>query len=93
MKPKRNWTAKEKTTIVLEGLKGRPIVDICNDYGVSQTLYYKWKEKFLSNVQNIFEQNNSSESSREQHLLRENNKLKQSLAEAFLELKKIEEGW
>lgn len=46
MKPKRNWTTKEKSMIIIEGLKGRPVVDICNDYGLSQTLYYKWKDKF-----------------------------------------------
>ena len=58
---KKKWSAKEKSQIVLEGIKGRPVVDICATYGASQSLYYAW---------------------------RENLKLKQSLAETILELKK-----
>jgi transposase-like protein len=39
---KKKWSAKEKSQIVLEGIKGRPVVDICAAYGVSQSLYYAW---------------------------------------------------
>lgn len=88
---KRKWSAKEKSLIVLEGLRGRAIVDICTDHGISQSLYYRWKEQLLGNISNVFEVDKKN--SKEQRLLRENNKLKQSLAETILELKKIEEGW
>ncbi len=43
---KKKWSAKEKSQIVLEGVKGRPVVDICASYGVSQSLYYAWRDKF-----------------------------------------------
>lgn len=47
MKP-RKWTAEEKLAIVLEGLKEkRSISDICREHKISQTLYYKWRDKFL----------------------------------------------
>lgn len=88
---KKKWSAKEKSQIVLEGIKGRPVVDICTTYGVSQSLYYAWRDKFFANVSDVFEIDKKN--GKEQRLLLENSKLKQSLAEAILELKKIEEGW
>ena len=30
--PKRKWDAKTKTLIVLEGLKGRPVADLCAEH-------------------------------------------------------------
>ena len=47
MKP-RKWTAEEKLEIVLEGLKEKkPIAEICREHQISQTLYYRWRDKFL----------------------------------------------
>jgi len=44
----RKWTAEEKLAIVLEGLKEkRSVVDICREHKISQTLYYRWRDKFL----------------------------------------------
>jgi len=41
-------TAEEKSAIVLEGLKGGITVsDLCRKYGLSQAVYYKWRDKFL----------------------------------------------
>lgn len=45
---RRNWTADEKLAIVLEGLKEkRPVAEICREHQISQTLYYRWRDKFL----------------------------------------------
>lgn len=44
----RKWTAEEKLAIVLEGLKEkRSVADICREHRISQTLYYRWRDKFL----------------------------------------------
>lgn len=44
----RRWTADEKLAIVLEGLKEeRSVADICREHKISQTLYYRWRDKFL----------------------------------------------
>ena len=41
-------TAEEKLAIVLEGLKGGITVgDLCRKHGLSQAVYYKWRDKFL----------------------------------------------
>ena len=44
----RKWTAEEKLALVLEGLKEkRSVADICREHKISQTLYYRWRDKFL----------------------------------------------
>jgi len=44
----RRWTADEKLAIVMEGLKDKKsVADICREHQVSQTLYYKWRDRFL----------------------------------------------
>jgi transposase-like protein len=45
---KTTKTAEEKLAIVLEGLKAESsISDLCRKHGLSQTVYYKWRDKFL----------------------------------------------
>lgn len=44
----RKWAADEKLAMVMEGLKEKKsVADICREHKVSQTLYYKWRDKFL----------------------------------------------
>ncbi|WP_041624063.1 transposase [Spirochaeta thermophila] len=45
---KRTWTTEEKLAIVLEGLRGeRQIAEICREHQISQTMYYRWRDRFL----------------------------------------------
>lgn len=49
----RKWTADEKLAIVMEGLKEkRSVADICREHKISQTLYYRWRDKFLEGGKN-----------------------------------------
>ena len=44
----RTWTAKQKLEIVLAGLEGnRSMRDVCREHGISETLYYGWRDKLL----------------------------------------------
>ena len=44
----RKWTAEEKLAIVLEGLKEkRSVAEICREHQISQSLYYRWRDRFL----------------------------------------------
>lgn len=43
---RRRWDSKTKTKIVLEGLSGRPVSEICNEYGIHQNQYYTWLINF-----------------------------------------------
>ena len=89
---RRKWDAKTKATIVLEGLKGKPVTAICQDYHISQAQYYQWRDQFLSNAPKTFEEAQQTE--REARLQHENARLKKLVGELPLELKNSdEEGW
>jgi transposase len=54
--PKSNWSVNDKYTIVLESLKSdTTIQSVCNKYGISQTTYYKWRDKFLDGAKKQLE--------------------------------------
>ena len=52
---KRTWDSKTKAKIVLEGLSGKPISELCSQYQISQNQYYQWRDKFLSEAHRAFE--------------------------------------
>jgi len=69
-----NGHQEEKMAIVLEGVKGlKSVAEICREHKISQSQYYKWRDKFLeggkkglsSNVSN----NNSYEIERLQKII------------------------
>ena len=45
---RRKIVAETKMSAVLEGLKRESsIADICRKYQISESLYYRWRDKFL----------------------------------------------
>jgi len=40
---RRRWDSKTKTKIVLEGLSGRPVSEICNEYGLHPLCQARYK--------------------------------------------------
>lgn len=88
MKP-RKWDGKTKARAVIEGIKGRKVAEICNDYQISQAQYYQWREQFLSNLDKPFEAKKAT--SKEERLKSEVQKLRSLVGELTLELKKSDE--
>jgi transposase-like protein len=86
---RRKWDAKSKAMIVLQGFKGAPIAQLCNEHQISQAQYYKWRDQLLHNASAAFE--SSKQSHREARLLAENERLKRMLGELTLALKKSDE--
>ena len=84
---RRQWDSKTKATVVLQGLKGRSVADICTEHQVSQAQYYQWREQFLKKMPELF----SNTEHREQSLVHENNRLKKIVGELTMELKKLNE--
>ncbi len=82
----RKWTSEEKAKIVLQGLKGRPLAELCNEYQIHQQQYYRWRDQFLENASKVFETNRQTR--REERLTRENQKLKTIIGDLTCELKK-----
>jgi transposase-like protein len=47
---RRRWKAEQKALIVLEGLKGRPVGELCAEHEISQAQYDQWRDQFLANA-------------------------------------------
>lgn len=86
---RRKWKASEKSLIVLEGLKGKAISELCNEHQISQSQYYQWRDQFLAHAHKAFESEKLAQ--REVSLQKENAKLKKLVGELTLELKKSDE--
>ena len=86
--PRRKWDAQTKAAVVLQGLKGRPIGDICTEHQISQAQYYQWREQFMKKMPQLF----TNTERREKALVRENSNLKRMIGELTVELKKLN-GW
>ncbi len=85
--PRRKWDPQTKATVVLQGIKGRPVADICIEHQISQAQYYQWREQFMTRMPELFLKTER----REQSLERENGRLKKLIGELTVELKKINE--
>jgi transposase-like protein len=83
---KRQWTSERKLQIVMQGVKGRPVSEICNEYQIGQSQYYLWRDQFLQNAGKIFEMPKTAQ--QQTRLERENEKLKAMVGELTMELKK-----
>lgn len=86
---RRKWTNEAKASIVLSGLRGQALAEICNEHGISQSQYYQWRDHFLSNAGKAFTSNKMPKE--QQRITRENQRLKGLVGELTLELKKSEE--
>ena len=82
----RQWTSEENAKIVLQGLKGRSVAELCSEYQIHQTQYYKWRDQFLTNAAKVFE--TKEQSRKEERLEREVGKLKTIIGDLTVELKK-----
>lgn len=85
----RQWTSKQKSQIVLEGLSGQiDITQLCQKYQVSQAQYYKWRDQFLATCHQAFDVKKQSQ--KEQYLENQVHKLKTIIGDLTVELKKSE---
>ena len=85
--PRRKWDSQTKATVVLQGLKGKQVADICTEHQISQAQYYQWREQFMKKMPQLF----LNTERREQTLVRENRHLKRIIGELTVELKKLNE--
>jgi transposase-like protein len=87
----RKWDNKVKVRAVIDGLKGKSIAKICNEYQISQSLYYQWRDQFLNHVDQIFDI--PKKGNKENRLEMEIRQLKAMIGDLTIELKKSEEEW
>jgi len=59
---RRQFTAEEKTQIVLEGLTTSiTIAELCRKHSIYETQYYKWREEFVEAGRQRFESSGSND--------------------------------
>jgi len=65
-KKRKQYTAQEKVAILRKHLLDKvPVSDICDEYGLQPTVFYRWqKQLFEQAAESCFQQSRSSESSR-----------------------------
>ena len=85
---RKKWKSKEKLEIVLEGLKSQcTVAELCNRYGIQQSMYYKWRDQLLKNGDQVFSANVDQQAHQLSH---QNKQLKALVGHLTLELKKTE---
>jgi transposase-like protein len=87
--PRRPWDAKTKARIVLQGLQGKPIAEICHAHQIRPSLYDQWRDRFLAHADKAFEVHQHARQAA--HLERENTKRKGLVGAWLLELKTSDE--
>ena len=45
---RRKWEPKTKALIVLQGLRGKPVAELCTEHQISQAQFYPWRDQFLA---------------------------------------------
>ena len=88
---RRKWDARTKANIILQGLKGKSVAELCTEYQINQAQYYQWRDQFLAHAGQAFEVHQQSQ--RATRLQQENACLKQVVGELTLEFKKNDEVW
>jgi transposase-like protein len=84
---RRKWDPKAKAMIVLQGLRGKPLAEICSEHQITQSQYYLWRDQFLEKMHLAFIEDDRKEKA----LSRENVRLKKIIGDLTVELKKTEE--
>jgi transposase-like protein len=55
-KKRRAFSAEFKLDTVMEGVRGeKSIAQICRERGITDSLYYKWREQFVERAAEVFE--------------------------------------
>ena len=86
---RRQWEAKTKAMIVLEGLKGKPVAELCTEPQLSQAQDDQGRDQFLAHAATALEVHEQSQ--RAARLTPEKARLKTLVGDLTLELNKSDE--
>ena len=86
---RRTWDAQTKATIVIEGLKGKPVAERCTAHQISQSLSDQWRDQCLANAAKAFD--DPQPTRKELRLEQDNARLKPLVGELTFEFKKSNE--
>jgi transposase-like protein len=96
---RRHHTPQEKVTILKRHLlEQTPVSDLCDEFGLSPTLFYRWQKEFFENAHRAFHTDRSSkvQQQAQDHLiarlqdkLQRKNEVLAELMEEHVQLKKL----
>ena len=95
-KKRRNYTAHEKVTILKRHLMEQvPVSDLCDEYHLQPTVFYRWQKEFFENGAASFEKASSRQKQAEQKRIQQleaklqvKNEVLSELMEEHVRLKK-----
>ena len=82
---KRIFTSEQKVLIGMEGIRvEHSITELCRKYGISDSIYYKWKKDFIEAGKDRLDGDTIREATNDEvkELRQENIRLKETLASA-----------
>ena len=80
---RRKWDAKAQALMVLEGLKGKSVTEICTEHPIRQSLYSQGRDQFLAHAAKAFD--DPQRTRKELPLEQENARLKPLVGELTCE--------
>ena len=86
---RRTWDAKATAMMVIEGLTGKPVAELCTEHQSGQSPYSQWRDPFLAHAANACESQQSTK--KEARLEQENTRLKPLVGELPWERKTSDE--
>jgi transposase-like protein len=86
---RRQWDAHTKAMMVLEGLKGKAVAEMCPEHQMSQSPYDPWRGPLLAHMGKAFEVQQHTRT--EARLAQEHARLKKLVGELTFECKKSDE--
>ena len=92
---RKKYSAEEKIRIVIEGLRGdESIAELCRREGIAQSMDYKWSKEFLEAGKQRLAGNTKrqADSSEVKDLHKENDQLKELVAELALKNKVLKKS-
>jgi len=95
-KSRKNYTSKEKVAILRRHLLERkPVSDVCDEFHLQPTVFYRWQKEFFENGAAAFEKKSSSQPSAAEkkiaaleEKLKRKNEVMGELMEEHVQLKK-----
>src|SRR3954451_16279582 len=98
-KTRKRFTSQEKVAILrLHLLEHTPVSDLCDQYGIHPTLFYRWQKEFFENGAAAFENSGkrrkAAENGKDRKIARLEEKLQQKnevlaeLMQEYVQLKK-----
>jgi len=99
-KKRKQYNAKEKVTIIRKHLlEGVAVSDVCDEYGIQPSVFYRWQKTLFEQGDQVFEGKRGSQVNQQQRQiealqekLHKKNEVLVEVMEEYVELKKTVGG-